>query len=178
MSTKIQPTNTVQSPRPPFTRSERWLLGPIIIAGRLCLVTVSLAIWCAVMLPTWLALLLQTIPKLALKNVANVYNGAGTTDVARLDDLVLFWPRGFVTILRIVAGRYESGTRPPHDPLLALHDTILAIVFYSSIFLSYALAHEFSWIFQKLRDWVIQFVQTGGGAPITFLRTTAGLWLA
>lgn len=161
-------------PQPPLSRLERWLLSPINFIGRLGIVVVSLTLWCTVALPVWLFLVLRAMAVLSFKNVANIYRGAGTVDVSRLEQVVVFWPRGFVAILRILAGDYDRGDLRPRHHLEAVQETLLAILFYTVMLFSAELARDYAWVVLKTRDWIIPHVQAGSGALLDLIRAHTG----
>ena len=103
--------------------------------GRCGVALLALVIWCVFGFPVWVFLILRTMPAVAVRLVMDLYGGAGTRTVCRIDQIVQIWPRGFLALLRIARGQQEPdfNFKPHGTPLQALIDTGLAIVFYASL---------------------------------------------
>jgi hypothetical protein len=134
---------------------ERWVVSPIIFLWRLGAAGISLTLWGTIVMAIWLFLVLRLMAVLALRSAINVYRGAGVPDVARFEQVVTFWPRGILIILRTVLGQYEPAEPRPRHPLEAVQETLLALAFYTLLALSVELARSYAWIVLAAKSWVM-----------------------
>jgi hypothetical protein len=96
-----------------------------------------LFIWTLIVGPIWFAVLLRTISAYSVATVIAVFSGRLPPSPERLDAISGLWMLGFQKImLTTFKGTPEFAPHLPIDTPLAIRETLLAILFYTAIFIS------------------------------------------
>lgn len=122
---------------PPYTRIERALLkGALLIVVAICL-----PLWFS-LLPLWWCRCAYTVVATAGLNVVSIFVRNEPAPLHRLEHAILFWPRGFVTIVRIMSGTVSTHDVERQDVKELVVHTVLAIIFYTTLFFTNELARQ------------------------------------